>query len=137
MACCQSVVLPIPASPSNTGAAGPSSSSVARRAVASSSFSRPRRLDRMPKLLHSAGFAGYRFARGWRRKHRETPDSFPAEAGLPSGPMAADSGKSYLVECFWPGIDQEQLATATRRVAQNAAGMRAAGADVRFLGSLL
>jgi hypothetical protein len=51
--------------------------------------------------------------------------------------MAADSGKSYLVECFWPGIDQEQLATATRRVEKNAIAMRDAGADVRFLGSLL
>jgi len=51
--------------------------------------------------------------------------------------MAADSGKSYLVECFWPGIDQEQLATATRRVEKNAAGMRDVGADLRFLGSLL
>jgi hypothetical protein len=51
--------------------------------------------------------------------------------------MLADSVSSYLVECYWPGIDDQELATATRRIEAAATQLRHASAHVWFLGSIL
>ena len=44
----------------------------------------------------------------------------------------SDEAKTYLVECFWPGVTEGQTETAARR-ARKAAQL----ADVEFLGSIL
>ncbi len=52
--------------------------------------------------------------------------------------MAGDGrAKSYLVECYWPGISAEQLAAAARRAQQAAVDLRRQGRALRFLGSIL
>jgi Protein of unknown function (DUF4242) len=51
--------------------------------------------------------------------------------------LANSAGISYLVECYWPGINDQVLATAARRIEAAAAQLRRAGADVWFLGSIL
>ena len=48
-----------------------------------------------------------------------------------------DLTKSYLVECFWPGVTSETLALAARRVQASASALRQQGGDVIFLGSIL
>jgi hypothetical protein len=52
--------------------------------------------------------------------------------------MPADgTSSSYLVECYWPGINDQDLAIAARRIEAAATQLRRAGADVWFLGSIL
>jgi hypothetical protein len=51
--------------------------------------------------------------------------------------LANSVGSSYLVECYWPGINDQELATAARRIEAAATQLRHAGADVWFLGSIL
>jgi Protein of unknown function (DUF4242) len=51
--------------------------------------------------------------------------------------LANGAGRSYLVECYWPGINDQVLATAARRIEAAATRLRRTGADVWFLGSIL
>jgi hypothetical protein len=45
--------------------------------------------------------------------------------------------KTYVVECYWPGVSEDKLATATRRAEKAASELRRHGRDLRFLGSIL
>ncbi len=56
-------------------------------------------------------------------------------AGLP--PRHRRSVKTYLVECYWPGVTSSALADAGIRVGAAARELRAPGHEIRFLGSLL
>jgi hypothetical protein len=49
----------------------------------------------------------------------------------------SEEAKSYLVECYWPGISKNTLAAATRRVQEAAAELRGHGHEVWFLSSIL
>ena len=48
--------------------------------------------------------------------------------------MAAGSParKSYLVECYWPGLTEARALRRTRRVEEVAAGLSAEGTEVRY-----
>jgi hypothetical protein len=48
-----------------------------------------------------------------------------------------DDGRSYLVECYWPGINEERLAAATSRIVTVMGELRRVGARVAFQGSIL
>ena len=50
---------------------------------------------------------------------------------------AGDSSRAYLVECYWPGVNEEKLATAARRAHEAAVELGTSGRDVEFLGSIL
>jgi hypothetical protein len=50
---------------------------------------------------------------------------------------ASDPRKGYLVECYWPGVDQTQVALAARRAEAAASELRGAGRRVEFLGAIL
>jgi hypothetical protein len=45
--------------------------------------------------------------------------------------------KTYLVECYWPGVSEHKLAAATQRAQAGAAQLSRQGRELRFLGSLL
>jgi len=45
--------------------------------------------------------------------------------------------RTYLVECYWPGVSQHKLAAASRQAGAAAAQLRRQGRETRFLGSLL
>jgi hypothetical protein len=45
--------------------------------------------------------------------------------------------RTYLVECYWPGVTRAALTEAGVRAAAAARQLRILGRDVRFLGSLL
>ena len=50
---------------------------------------------------------------------------------------ASDDRRSYLVECYWPGVSIEKLVDALRRVREAQARLSGRGGDVAFLGSIL
>jgi hypothetical protein len=43
----------------------------------------------------------------------------------------------FVVECFWPGVEEEDLSGLDDRAARSAAAVAAAGGTVHYLGSLL
>jgi Nickel responsive protein SCO4226-like len=43
----------------------------------------------------------------------------------------------YLAECFWPGVQQEDLRLLDERSAAAAADLALAGEPIRYLGSIL
>jgi hypothetical protein len=45
--------------------------------------------------------------------------------------------KSYLVECYWPGVNEQMLAAAAGRTKQAARGLGRRGRELRFRGSIL
>jgi hypothetical protein len=45
--------------------------------------------------------------------------------------------RSYLVECYWPGVSEVKLAAATERVRTAASELRRHGRELRFVGSIL
>ncbi len=47
------------------------------------------------------------------------------------------SPKTYLVECYWPGVSEHKVAAAARQAGAVAAQLRRQGRELRFLGSLL
>jgi HSP20 family molecular chaperone IbpA len=49
----------------------------------------------------------------------------------------SDSTRSYLVECYWPGVNPENLAVTVERVRTTVSALRRRGGDVAFLGSIL
>lgn len=49
----------------------------------------------------------------------------------------SDSTRSYLVECYWPGVNAERLAAIAKRVRATASALRRQGGNVIFLGSIL
>jgi hypothetical protein len=52
--------------------------------------------------------------------------------------MASRSEKrSYLVECYWPGVSEDALVAAVQRTRSATSALRQRGRDVAFLGSIL
>ena len=49
----------------------------------------------------------------------------------------SDHWRSYLVECYWPGVTKEKLADVVTRADAAAGQLRRAGHDVDFQGSIL
>jgi hypothetical protein len=45
--------------------------------------------------------------------------------------------RSYIVECFWPGVTKADVEALDARAAAAAAGLARDGEPVRFLGSIL
>jgi hypothetical protein len=45
--------------------------------------------------------------------------------------------KSYLVECYWPGINDATVAAAAQRALRAALELRRQGHEIRFLGAIL
>jgi hypothetical protein len=50
---------------------------------------------------------------------------------------ASGDRKSYLVECYWPGVSVEKLVDALRRIRETQSRLQGHGADVELLGSIL
>lgn len=48
-----------------------------------------------------------------------------------------DAPVTYLVECFWPGVDGEAVDALNARATSAASALAAAGHSVRFVGSIL
>jgi hypothetical protein len=48
-----------------------------------------------------------------------------------------DTPATYLVECFWPGVDDDAVYALNVRAASAARRLAAAGHAVRFVGSIL
>lgn len=48
-----------------------------------------------------------------------------------------DVAESYLVECYWPGVDEVRLAAAVQRIRSVASEIRRSGRRVDFRGSIL
>jgi hypothetical protein len=51
--------------------------------------------------------------------------------------FSSDHPGSYLAECYWPGVSEETLAAAVRRVREAATELRRQGRKVDFLVSIL
>jgi uncharacterized protein DUF4242 len=49
----------------------------------------------------------------------------------------AEHSRSYLVECYWPGVDEDKLAAAVRRARMAASELCDSGRRVDFRGSIL
>jgi hypothetical protein len=45
--------------------------------------------------------------------------------------------RSYLVECYWPGVTEEKLAAMLERAQEAAQGLRLQGRELRLRGSML
>jgi hypothetical protein len=45
--------------------------------------------------------------------------------------------RSYLVECYWPGVSEEKLTFVAQRAQAAAYELRGEGRELRFLGSIL
>lgn len=73
--------------------------------------------------------------RSRRRFRRELPPFCGDRAVLPSGFVAADT-ESYVAECFWPDVDDADLAALEQRIERIVADP-SAGRMVRYLGSIL
>lgn len=48
-----------------------------------------------------------------------------------------DETRSYLVECYWPGVDEVTLIATARRLQLAASALRRSGGRVDFLDSIL
>jgi hypothetical protein len=46
-------------------------------------------------------------------------------------------GRTFLVECYEPGVDQAEAESAAARVATASAELRAEGRDVEYVGAIL
>lgn len=52
--------------------------------------------------------------------------------------MSCSNGsRTYLVECYWPGVSEEKLVAATQRAQAAAAELGREGHELRFVGSIL
>lgn len=49
----------------------------------------------------------------------------------------SDQPRSYLVECYWPGVSAEGFARAAKRVQAEVSTLGREGGDVAFRGSIL
>jgi hypothetical protein len=47
------------------------------------------------------------------------------------------SMRSYLAECFWPGVRRREVETLDRRVTESVGAGTCAGEQVRYCGSIL
>ena len=51
--------------------------------------------------------------------------------------MTQASGTSFVAECFWPGVSQEDLRALDERAEASAAELTRDGEPIRYLGSIL
>jgi hypothetical protein len=51
--------------------------------------------------------------------------------------MGRGQTTEYLAECFWPGVQEADLAALDHRAEASASELSSQGNDVRYLGSLL
>jgi hypothetical protein len=51
--------------------------------------------------------------------------------------MVPPRAKTYLVECYWPGVNGEKVAATERRLCARVSSLRSEGRDVAYLGSIL
>jgi hypothetical protein len=51
--------------------------------------------------------------------------------------LVADEPRTYLVECYWPGVDERKVASAVARAQSAALQLRREGNEIEFLGSIL
>lgn len=51
--------------------------------------------------------------------------------------MSGGYSRSYLVECYWPGVDEAKLAAAVQRAQTAASELRRSGRQIDFHGSIL
>ena len=51
--------------------------------------------------------------------------------------LSGDGTATYLVECYWPGVDAQRLAEGERRAREVSAELSLRGRPVSFLGSVL
>jgi hypothetical protein len=49
----------------------------------------------------------------------------------------SDRTRTYLVECYWPGVSEGKVLAAVRRARSAASELRRQGGTVEFLGSIL
>ena len=49
----------------------------------------------------------------------------------------SEPSRTYLVECYWPGVDEDTLAAAVRRAQRAASELRRSGRRIDFRGSIL
>lgn len=49
----------------------------------------------------------------------------------------SDSTRSYLVECYWPEVDQQKVAATVKRLRSASSALRRRGGDVNFVGTIL
>jgi hypothetical protein len=49
----------------------------------------------------------------------------------------SDVTRSYLVECYWPGVSEDTLVRTARRARKAASELRRQGGDVALLSSIL
>ena len=54
-----------------------------------------------------------------------------------AGPPSAPLGQTYLLECFWPGVTDETVRAAARRLRRAARELAGTGPPLRYLGSQL
>jgi hypothetical protein len=48
-----------------------------------------------------------------------------------------DEPRTYLVECYWPGVDERKVASAVGRAQAATLQLRRQGNEIEFLGSIL
>ena len=48
-----------------------------------------------------------------------------------------EAARSFIAECFWPGVSEAEVAALDSRAAASAGWLTEAGDPVRFLGSIL
>jgi hypothetical protein len=65
------------------------------------------------------------------------PIPFPRWRRSVAGVSGYNERRSYLVECYWPGVSEDKLAAATERTRTAASELRLDGHELRFLGSIL
>jgi hypothetical protein len=51
--------------------------------------------------------------------------------------MPEDGRRSYLVECYWPGVSANALTAAARLAHEASIDLRSGGHRIEFLGSIL
>ena len=49
----------------------------------------------------------------------------------------SDQRRSYLAECYWPGVSEQKLAAAVVQIQRATEDLRLQGHEVRFVGSIL
>jgi hypothetical protein len=49
----------------------------------------------------------------------------------------SDATRSYLVECYWPGVSEQKLALSVERARAAARELRRRGRQVEFVGTIL
>ena len=90
--------------------------------------------------IRSRAELGARLAHGGARARTDIgkhPIPFRGSGRSLSWMSGGDVAESYLVECYWPGVDEVRLAAAVQRIRNAASEIRRSGRRVDFRGSIL